>query len=242
MQRESKTRQVTIEEHVVTVTLDDLAQALEAEFLSEDEENPAVFKPEDLRVCVGVGEGKILGPSELMNVLRRGIERLPEGAEIVLAVRWQEEVEAEANPPAPMGQPGYPPAPQSYYPPQPVYHHPPPPPPQPYYPPQQPQYQAPPQAPPQQQQQRAPTCTTCGGQPDVQGPTPECMDPLGCGRVLQQRGPMPVGRAVPPPNMGAVGAGILRGGGGKLVNRETGESAFADATGGPYGAHDYDRR
>lgn len=229
MERKTDRKTIQVEEHVVTVTKSDLVEALLIEF--RDEEEIAV-KPDEVRVCVGLGQDKILGPSQLMEILRKQIENLPENAEVVLAIRWREEVEAPDYPPARVGRPGYhqpQPQPQPYYPPQP----------QPYYPPPQPYY-PPPQAPPQHQ--GGPTCTTCGGQPDLQGPTPECGDPMGCGRVRVQRGEMPVGRAIPPPGVGNVGAGILRGSGQKLFNRETGEEAFADQHGAPYGKFDYDAR
>jgi hypothetical protein len=233
MQRETNQRTICVEEHVVTVTKDDLAEALQGELAGDG----IMVKADELRVCVGIGESQIVGPSQLRDLLRAQIEGLPDNAEIVLAVRWREEVEAPAHPPAPAGQPHYP-APQAYYPPPGYY------PPQPQYQPPPPQYQQPPQQPQYQQPpQGGPICTTCGGQPDLQGPTPECADPMGCGRVRAQRGDLPVGRAVPPPGVGSVGAGILRGGASTLVNRETGETAFAAHDGRPYGVgHDYDNR
>lgn len=233
MERKTSRRTIQIREHVVTVTKADLAEALQGELAGEG----IAVKAEDLRVCVGLAENKIIGPDQLRTMLRGQVEGMPDGAEIVLAVRWREEVEAPVNPPAPAAPMGHPP-PQygypQYAPPPPQYA------PQQYAPPPpQPQYAQP-------QPQAGPTCPACGSQPSIQGPTPDCHDPMGCGPVRAQRGNLPVGRAVPPPNVGSVGAGILRGGeggGGKLVNRETGETAFADLHGGPYGVgHDYDNR
>ncbi len=91
-------------------------------------------------------------------------------------------------------------------------------------------------------------CRTCGGVPDMQGPTPDCQDPAGCGRVRAQKGDLPVPKALDPQDgqqitMGA--GGIIPGAGPgtqMLVNRETGQRVFAAKDGMPYGVgYDYKR-
>ena len=82
-------------------------------------------------------------------------------------------------------------------------------------------------------------CATCGAVPDLHGPTPECRDESGCGRVLRTRGALPVGRAVEPGGVNAPGmGGSSLPGTSMLVNRETGEQIFAGGDGTPYGRHD----
>jgi len=85
------------------------------------------------------------------------------------------------------------------------------------------------------------SCGTCGGVPDQQGPTPECMDANGCARVRSLRGDLPIVRTVTPTGPGAnvgLGGGAPGRGTQILTNRDTGQTAFADKEGRPYGVHD----
>lgn len=88
-------------------------------------------------------------------------------------------------------------------------------------------------------------CSTCGAVPALQGPTPECVDPNGCGMLRVRFGQMPIPQAALPPP-GAPGApaafpgmGSLPTSPGLAINRETGEKAFIAKDGSLYGKHDY---
>lgn len=86
-------------------------------------------------------------------------------------------------------------------------------------------------------------CATCQGVPAIDGPTPDCEDEDGCGMVRAVKGELPIVQTEVPQGTANIGHG---GGGrganepppGVLVNRETGEKAFADRDGRPYGHHD----
>lgn len=86
-------------------------------------------------------------------------------------------------------------------------------------------------------------CATCGSVPDLHGPTPDCEDAVGCGRVRRLKGEMPVPKSAPAQSAAHVpGTGGPAGQDGPgthyLVNRDTGEQVFADQMGGAYGHHE----
>lgn len=224
----SQKKVVTIEECALQFDKRDLAEMIEAE-------NPeTTVDPRDVTVCVSAPAGeesrvgdlsapgtRVIGASQLLEMARSRNQEIPEDAEIVISVRWRKEVECGF---VPAQQPMYAAASQ-----QPM-----------------PMYAAAPQQPmaaPGGQQidpQDAMQCATCGGVPGIQGPTPDCQDVLGCGRVRQLRGDLPVPKALDvqgAPQVG-VGLGAPMRGTQKLTNRETGKTVFADRDGAPYGHHD----
>jgi hypothetical protein len=83
-------------------------------------------------------------------------------------------------------------------------------------------------------------CRTCGALPAVYGPTPDCHDAEGCGKVRQEKGEV----AIPTIAPAAMGNGVhVPGNNAPLppniaVNRETGERAFLSKDGSLYGKHD----
>lgn len=220
MKRNSQRRLVTIEEHSVTFGRDDLLELVQAEepemFASLDERDmtPSLV----IQTTDKDGEAKhaVLQPARLIEMMRSVDEEIPENAEVVLAVRWRKEVEAQAMPPvAGRVQPPTPILPAG------VDH--------------DTSYLA-------EAAASGESCETCGGVPDIQGPTPDCHDVSGCARVRTTKGEIAVARTVEPENAPRVGIGGTGPGTHKLVNRETGETAFADKNGMPYGKHeDYSR-
>ncbi len=142
-------------------------------------------------------------------MIRTAHEGIPEDAEIVLAVRWRQEVEVQATaptrraPPTPILPAGV--EPDAGY---------------------------------LEEETGGDSCATCGGVPDIQGPTPGCHDVNGCARVRQTKGEIAVARSVEPDGAPNVGIGGRGPGTQMLVNRDTGEKVFADKTGRPYGKHD----
>lgn len=225
MKRESSKKIVTIEEHNVILDEADLMHALEADDPSRVIDNPP------LQPVLFVDQ-EAISPSALMTMLRTMNPDIPEGAKLVLAVTWQEQVEVD---PSQMQQQlppqQFPPGPMPYFNPY-QYMQPPA-----GQPPMQPPIAQPqpPQPTPQAQGQQ---CRTCGAVPMVHGPTPDCMDAAGCGRVLRERGQLLPPKTVPPPGTEGVGMGSPPTSAQMLVNRETGESVFADKNGMPYGRHD----
>ena len=90
-------------------------------------------------------------------------------------------------------------------------------------------------------------CPSCQATPAVEGPTPDCEDENGCGMVRAVKGDMPIVQTQEPEGAARIGQGGGRRPGepppGRLVNRETGQVAFADRDGMPYGVHeDYSKR
>jgi hypothetical protein len=222
MKRESSKKIVTIEEHSLILDQADLMHALEADDPSRVIDNP------ELKAILYVGQ-EAVAPSALINMIRAMNPDIPEHAKLTLAVTWQEQVEIDPAQMQPMPPPQYAPPPQYYQQQPPPYtgH-----PPAGYQPPMQPPVAQPtPQAHGQQ-------CRTCGAVPMVHGPTPDCMDAGGCGRVLRERGQLLPPKTVPPPGAPDVGIGTGAPAPGILINRETGETAFADKNGMPYGRHD----
>jgi hypothetical protein len=219
MKTETDRRVITVETHTASFDLQDILFAL-------NQVNPDEV-PEDAspRAVVALGTG-IIDSTQLLLALRQLNGEIPEEAEVGISIKWR--VEKEGPPPAPPQQPQ-----QHQAPPQVIYAAPPQ---QHYQPPPGPQY---PQAP-----QNAAQCRTCGGVPNVHGPTPGCMDAQGCGHVLRTRGQPMIPRTVPPqgaPQVGLGGAAFAPPG--RLINRETGEQVFADKNGMPYGRHeDYSTR
>lgn len=223
MKRESSKKFVTIEEHHLILDTADLMHALESDDPSRVIDSPP------LQPMLVVDKAAV-APADLMAMLRKMNPEIPESARLTLAVTWQEQVEID---PAQMQQaasPAY--QPPAYQPP--------------HYPHQQPPqgytgqppagYQPPvTQHPPGSAMQ----CRTCGTLPMLHGPTPDCMDVQGCGRVLRERGQLLPPRTVPPPGAPSMGIGASGASPpGVLVNRDTGETAFADKNGLPYGHHD----
>ncbi len=89
--------------------------------------------------------------------------------------------------------------------------------------------------------QTAGICATCQATPAVEGPTPDCEDAEGCAMVRSVKGDMPIVKTQEPKGGAQVGQGGQRVNEpppGVLVNRETGQRAFADGTGNPYGVHE----
>lgn len=222
MKSMSTKKVVTIEEFAVQLDRGDIAELIEMD-------NPTnTVSPRDVTVCVSapsdearvgdfsVAQTRIIGASQLLEMARTKNPEIPADAEIVLAVRWQKAVEGAQIQPM---QPQY--APSAMVPAPPGYAH-----------------VAPggqPIAP-----QDALQCATCGGVPGIQGPTPDCQDVNGCGRVRALRGDLPVPKSVDPAGAPQVGVGLGVGTPGTkmLVNRETGQKVFADKKGAPYGVHD----
>lgn len=213
MKAMSSRKVVQIEEHAVQFDKRDLAEMIE----SEDPTN--TVDPRDLTIFVsattaGSSEPKGYGASQLLEMARSKNSDIPEDAEVVISVRWRKETDAPQMP-VPQYAPQYAPAPAGYVP----NHS------------QQGGAIAP---------QDARQCATCGALPAVQGPTPDCHDVNGCGAVRQLRGELPIPKAVDAPNAPQVGVGLGAPSKGTklLINRETGEKAFADRDGRPYGKHD----
>ena len=203
MEHQTNRKQLVIEEHVVTFGRMDIVEALDAALAEEG----VMVTPSRTSVCVAIGKDALIDAVKLMEMLRAMKEDIPEHAELVLAVRWREEVSSNAVSPAgalPLARLGG-------TVPQPV------------------------------QTVNPSECETCGGVPAIAGPTPDCEDEDGCARVRRQKGAMPIARTVEPQGGSTVGQGG-RGANepppGVLVNRETGQTAFADQTGNPYGVHE----
>jgi hypothetical protein len=141
-------------------------------------------------------------------------EEVPENAEVCISIRWREEVEVDPKQLAAMQARAQ--APQGTG------------------------------VPPGQPIMRGvgPVCITCGGYPEGAGPTPDCEDESGCGRIREHYGDMPVPTVAAPGGAGAhVGLGGGGGGGARKVvvpDKETGaaKTVFAGKDGAPYGHHD----
>jgi hypothetical protein len=194
---------VTIEEHSVTFSKADLAGMLEGEA------EGGLVDERDLAVGVMVGKDHIIGPNQLLEMVRSVDQEIPEGAEVVLAVRWRQEVEVTQAPPRnlaaePLMPAGVAPTPDGYA------------------------------AAPGNNA----SCRTCGSVPAIQGPTPDCNDALGCALVRAEKGEIGIARSVEPEGAPQIGVGGQGPGTRMLVNRETGEKIFADKNGGAYGRHD----
>jgi len=217
MKKLSQKKVVTVEECALQLDKRDLAEMIESE------SPETTVDPRDVTVCVSapasedarVGDlhapgTRIIGASQLLEMARARNQEIPEDAEIVISVRWRKEVEG-----------GFVPAPQPMY-----------------AAPTQPMMAAP--GGQQIDPQDAMQCATCGGVPGIQGPTPDCQDVNGCGRVRKIRGDLPVPKALEvqgAPQVG-VGLGAPMRGTQKLTNRETGKTVFADRDGQPYGHHE----
>jgi len=218
MKHESKRKVVTVEEHLITFNRDELADLLK-DVLPEETE----IDPRDIKLCAVVGNAEsVIGPTDLKKIAREKVEDIPDDAEIVFSVRWRKEV--ERPPAAPMVSPAM-------------------------YQAQQAGMVPPPAAPaatlPADSEMVASgaPCGTCGSVPDLHGPTPDCEDEEGCGRVRHLKGELPIATAKPRESEASVpGTGVpgVQGGPGTryLVNRETGERVFAGEDGSPYGHHD----
>ncbi|HET6496119.1 MAG TPA: hypothetical protein VFH61_12235 [Thermoleophilia bacterium] len=96
MEHQTNRKIVQIEEHVVTFGRMDLVEALDAELASEG----VMVTPSRTSVCVAVGKDALVDAERLMMMLRTVKEDIPENAELVLAVRWREEVSSNAVSPA----------------------------------------------------------------------------------------------------------------------------------------------
>jgi len=224
---------VTLEDHAVTVSLRELAELLVADDPSEHVD----IDPRRLSIQVVVDDSNAEGrrtpfpASVLLDLIRANNAEIPEDAEVVLAVRWRKEVEpnhpsqSAAVMAAPGGAGGMG------------------------------MIQAAAAA-VGADPNLAAFCQGCGAVPVFQGPTPDCHDPGGCGAVRQRYGQMPipvsqppqqgpwmtpgqapmmVPQAAPPANPAAA----LRIPKGKAYNPQTGEVAFLDRDGQPYGKGDY---
>lgn len=244
MKQDSSKKFVTIEDHHLILEPEDLTHAIEAA-------DPETVGDEELELqTVLVVNGEAIDAEGLLTMLRSMNPAIPEDATFTLAVKWQEQVEFDPSQLVAQQAPTGPLSPQQtrqqmqqLAPNGQPYHQ------QQQFTPQYAQQMQQQYAPAQQPQFRQPMapgaqqCRTCGAVPDVQGPTPDCMDAAGCGRVLRERGQLLPPRTVPPPGAPGVGMGPGRVGPGKLVNRATGEVAFADRNGMPYGKHDdYQKR
>lgn len=229
MKHESTRKVVMVEEHHVLLSKQDLLAVMESQ-------NPEELLTEaDIQPMLHLGDSeKAMGARSILDLVRVMNKDIPENAEVVLAVRWREETESQQQPQQPQQQMMMMPAQMMMQPP--VT----------YQPPQQHAGRGLQQPPPMQQQQAPPPvvqaqqCRTCGAVPDLQGPTPDCMDAMGCAHVRSQRGNLPVPTSVLPDGGPSIGLG----GGGDptrmpgtqmLVNRETGEKKFASRDGTPYG-------
>ena len=236
MKQESSRKFVTIEEHSLILDESDLTRAIEAA------DADAVGNEELELQPILLVDGKAISPDNLLTMLRSMNPNIPEGAKFALAITWQEQVEFDPSqmmaPQAPqqtrqqmqqMAPQGAPYHQQQQFTPQ--------------YAQQMQQQYAP--APPQFQQQpfqqpNPQQCRTCAAVPDLHGPMPDCMDAMGCGRVLREKGQLLPPRTVLPPGAPSLGMGPAPG---VLINRETGAQAFADKNGMPYGVHsDYSNR
>jgi len=220
MKHRTSMKTVQLVEHTVVLSNRDIARLLTAN-------RDGRVSARDIEVVIHVkskDKDDVPEMIALEDVLEMAIEMnedIPEDADVAPAIRWREESQGQLAPQAPVS----------------VYTG--------YQPPQQrmPAYRSPsPQssyaAPTPQVPADAPACATCGAAPDVEGPTPECQDPHGCGRVLHIRGPLPVGTSVAPEDNGPIMPGSVHGTV-KLTNRETGEQVFAAADGmSPYGKHE----
>lgn len=214
---------VTLEDHAVTVSLRELAELLVADNPGEHVDIDA--RRLSIQVVVGSddpdGQRTPFPASALLDLIRSGNGEIPEDAEVVLAVRWRKEVDVGSAPQpsgAVMAMPGVGMA----------------------------QAAAAVGADPS----LATVCTTCGGVPVFQGPTPDCHDPVGCGAVRQRYGAMPIPVSQPPQQQGpwvpqqptpppSNPAAALRIPKGRAYNPQTGEVAFLDRDGQPYGKGDY---
>jgi len=215
MKHESKRKVVTVEEHLITFNRDELADLLKDVLPDADD-----IDPRKIRLCAVVGDAEsVIGPSDLKRLLREKVEDIPDSAEIALSVRWRQEVEGAVDPSPAMYQAQQagmvPTAPTAPLP-----------------------------ADSEMIANGAP-CGTCGSIPDLHGPTPDCEDAQGCGRVRRMKGDLPIATAKPAQNEDRIpGTGMPGGAPGSgagtryLINRETGQKVFADEFGAPYGFHD----
>ena len=185
--------------------------------IADDPERVCDSRDLALQITIPAGEGKKMafGASQLLDLIRTHNATVPEDAEVVIAVRWCQETEVKGN-----VQNASIPTMRA----------------------------AANMAQVAQQVGADPAlavaCSTCGGLPVFQGPTPDCQDQAGCGAVRARYGNMPIAQSAPAqPGQGMVGNG---GSGapmgvpkGQAINRETGEKAFIAKDGGLYGRHEY---
>lgn len=222
MKQNTVKKVMAVEEHSVTFDKKDLREVMEQDAPDRAHEIKQLIPG----LVVDFGDGpQLLPASRVMEALRAYNSEIPEDADLVIAARWRREEEitipvAGATPGfsrgpvahAPVGpQAGVPILPTGVVPPA----------------------------------GNGPACGTCGGYPHAEGPTPDCIDPAGCAHVRATKGELPVQQTQTPTgpgaNIGVVG-GIGAGAGQAaiLTNRETGETAFADKNGSPYGVgYDY---
>ena len=219
MKEQTVKKVMAVEEHSVTFSKKDLREVME----QEDPSASVGIKTLVPGLVVDFGEGpQLLPSSKVLEMLRAFNPEIPEDAELVIAARWRREEEITI--PVAGVTPGFARGP--------VAHNT-----QPGVPLVLPGVTPPAGAP-------VVPCGTCGGSPDAEGPTPDCAAEQGCARVRATKGELPVVQTVTPTgpgaNIGPVG-GV--GGSGRsqlLTNRETGETAFADKEGRPYGVgYDY---
>lgn len=224
MKEQTVKKVMAVEEHSVTFNKRDLREVME----QENPENAHAIRQLVPGLVVDFGEGpQLLPSSRVMEALRAYNGEIPEDAELVIAARWRREEEIEipvagVTPGFARGHVQHAPAVAQ---------------PQPGVP-----LVLPGVAPPGG---NGPACSTCGGYPHAEGPTPECQDPSGCAHVRATKGDLPVQQTVTPTGPGA-NIGVVGGIGQSasraqmLTNRETGETAFADKEGRPYGVgYDY---
>lgn len=212
MNVKSTRKVITVDEKEIHLSRDELAAMLEEEFSTEDE--PLLISPRAVKIEVTVGKQKVT-MGQILELVRGRNAEVPEDAEVVLAVRWQREVEgAQQTVIQPTGNfvPNVVPAAGG----------------------------------------AGVTCPSCGTIPEVEGPTPDCFDPQGCGFIRRTKGEIIPAKAVaegeaPIIGSGGPGAGVPPGAPSRLppnvaVNRETGERAFMSRDGSLYGKHeDYQR-
>lgn len=196
MKHKTNCKLVRVVEHLISLTPRDIAV-----LISSHGDRAVTQRDIDLVATVSSDAGPTAVEAEtLLAWAREFNEDIPDEAETVLAVRWQEESDAGVPPPAQIVLPSAATAVPSIA-------------------------------------ASGAICSSCGGVPDLHGPTPECEDAAGCGRVRRLKGDLPIPKTVTTeermPDYPVKGASVL-------VNRETGKTAFAAANGAPYGvAHDY---
>ena len=126
-----------------------------------------VCDPRDLaiQVTIPADEGKRIGfgANQLLELIRTHNQNVPEDAEVVIAVRWCQETEVKGLAAGASGQSVRAAANMA-------------------------QVASSVGADPA----LAVACSTCGGLPVFQGPTPDCQDQAGCGAVRARYGNMPI--------------------------------------------------